>query len=343
MQDSATINEIRHLLSDDGLIHPQTAVLRSLSGGVSCDVVAVTDGDRSFVVKRALAKLKVESDWYADVGRNRYEHRFLSVAGRLVPNAVPKVLYHNDEKQYFCMELLEDGWKNWKSELLNGVCHIDTARHAGRILGLIHKGTAGNQKLAAEFATDQNFFELRLDPYLLATGKKHEALRPLFEAEADRISHTHRCLVHGDYSPKNLLASGQGIKVLDCEVAWYGDPSFDLAFLLNHFLLKFIHHAPQRLPVKGLFDAAIDAYVEASGFDGLATGSSGPDSCRNLLLMLLLARVDGKSPVEYLMKRPDKQDFIRSFVRSKLVAGFNGDTLKKTGQDWFNGVKSAFP
>ena len=54
-----------------GLTSPGEAVrLSPLSGGVSSDIVKVEAGDRIFVVKRALAKLRVADDWQAPTSRN---------------------------------------------------------------------------------------------------------------------------------------------------------------------------------------------------------------------------------------------------------------------------------
>jgi 5-methylthioribose kinase len=329
-------DELRDWLAEDGMIDPRSAVLESLGGGVSCDVFRVTDPDSGacFVAKRALAKLRVEADWFANVNRNFYEHRYLEVVGDLVPGAVPRVIHHNDERGYFCMEYLEGDWKNWKTELLGGTCEGFHAGEAGSILGRIHAATRENRVLAADFASDDNFFELRLDPYLVTTGKRHPELRDQFDKEVERIASTRQCLVHGDYSPKNILVNDRGIKVLDCEVAWFGDPSFDLAFLLNHLFLKSIYHAPGSCSMEGLFSAAIDGYF--------ATCDVGPAEARQLdtqtarlLLMLLLARVDGKSPVEYLANQSAKQDLIRDFVRRQLSANPVTLTLSVVGDAWF--------
>ena len=68
--------------------------------------------------------------------------------------------------------------------------------------------------------------------------------REVLRAEAERLVTCRSVLVHGDFSPKNLLVSGDRLVIIDCEVAWYGDPAFDLAFLLNHLCLKALYHAP---------------------------------------------------------------------------------------------------
>ena len=144
----------------------------------------------------------------------------------------------NDDKGYFCMDWLGEGWENWKAQMLQGQCHPETARQAGKLMGSIHRLSEGDGALRESFATDSNFEELRLDPYLRATAGKHPQLKDLIDAEVQRIKETRDGLVHGDFSPKNILVKGDSLMLLDCEVAWYGDTSFDLAFLLNHLMLK---------------------------------------------------------------------------------------------------------
>ncbi len=308
------------------------AVITPLTGGVSSEIVRVEDGGRSFVAKRALAKLKVQDDWRADPGRCRYEHRYMTTVAKFLPDAVPRVLRTDDDGGWFAMEWLGAGWTNWKDEMLAGHADPLTAAEAGRILGEIHRRTCGRDDLRRAFETTENFEALRLDAYLLTTGRRHPPLEAFFRAEADRIRATRECLVHGDFSPKNILRNGARLVILDCEVAWYGDPRFDLAFLLNHLHLKALHHAPHGTPFAALVAAARDGYFRARGLDNAATAAFDRE-VGHLLLLLLLARVDGKSPVEYLAAAPAKQDFVRRFVSIRLDA--KPDRLAALSASWF--------
>ena len=303
-----------------------------LTGGVSSEIVRVEDGGQVFVAKRALAKLKVRDDWRADPARIRHEHRYMTTVAGFLPDAVPRVLRTDDDGGWFAMEWLGEGWSNWKADMLAGRADPDVARRAGRILGIIHRETHGSEELRSAFDTTQNFYDLRLDAYLLTTGRRHPGLEDLFRAEADRIRSTRECLVHGDYSPKNMLVRGDRLVVLDCEVAWFGDPRFDLAFLLNHLHLKALHHAPHGEVFAPLVAAATSAYFEQRRLAPEEAAAFDRDVA-HLLLMLLLARVDGKSPVEYLADAPDKQDFVRRFVTDHLTAG-PGPSADLT-RDWF--------
>ncbi|HSI15617.1 MAG TPA: aminoglycoside phosphotransferase family protein [Chthoniobacter sp.] len=309
MNESA---EFLRLLRCDGVVCDADARLVPLVGGVSCEIYLVEDGAERFVVKRALAKLRVKADWFADVNRNRYEREFIRYVARFLPDAVPALREGGATGNYFAMEYLGGDFRNWKQLLLDGHAKVEFARRAGELLAEIHRHSAGDAEAARNFDTTPNFFQLRIEPYLLATGAKHPVLRSLFEAEAERLGSTRECLVHGDFSPKNILVTPERLVLLDCEVAWYGDPAFDLAFMLNHFFLKALLHAPRALGMRGMIDSFWSAY------QGLWPTPELDARVSRLLLMLLLARVDGKSPVEYL--DPCRQDFVRRFVLHELPA-----------------------
>lgn len=289
------------------------ARLTPLTGGVSCEIYLVEDGAERFVVKRALAKLKVKADWFADISRNRHEWEFIRYVAHFLPAAVPALRHCSATGNYFAMEYLGAEFRNWKQMLLAGEARPELAAQAGTLLAEIHRRSAGDAEARRLFDTTPNFHQLRIEPYLLATGAKYPELRPLIEAEVARLENTRECLVHGDFSPKNVLVSPERMVLLDCEVAWYGDPAFDLAFMLNHFFLKALSHAPREAGMKCMVNGFWSAYQAVRPMPELDARTGW------LLLMLLLARVDGKSPVEYLDSV--RQDFVRQFVREELHSG----------------------
>lgn len=296
-----------------GLLNDGPVDATPLTGGVSCEIFLLDDGEHRFVLKRALEKLKVKADWYADIGRNRTEQQYLRYVAGFLPDAVPRVLHSDDAKGFFCMEMVEGGFQNWKQALLAGNYQMGFAQQAGRILGAIHARSHNDVALAWKFATHANFYALRLEPYLITTAMRHPQLQKYFDAAVQRIAASRSCLIHGDFSPKNLLVSDDRFVVLDCEVAYFGDPVFDLAFLLNHFFLKALRRPADALEILALASAVWVCYRQAAGpvveadFEQRMTG---------LLPLLMLARVDGKSPVEYLCN--SQQALIRKFVTELL-------------------------
>jgi len=331
-------NESRILdqLRRDRLVSGSNVRLTPLGGGVSSDVFLVEGDAKCFVVKQALPQLKVKDHWPADTSRNRVEYEFLQYLGRILPGSAPAVYTLGDH--YFVMEYLGTGYQNWKSLLLVGDCQLQHALQAATILGTLHRVSFGDSELARRFDTTRNFHQLRTDPYLLTTGRRYPDLEVYFEQEAIRLEKTRECLVHGDYSPKNMLIGKDRMVVLDGEVAWYGDPAFDLAFLINHLCLKSLYHAPLECGIEAMIEAMMKAYYGERKMELVGLRDLDSRTAR-LLLMLLLARIDGKSPVEYLPSAT-KCDFVRNFVISRLSG--NDLTFNRVVAEWFASLQAQF-
>ena len=276
-----------------------------LSGGVSSDIwrVVLPDG-RDVCVKRALAKLKVAADWRAPVVRNRYEARWLARARQAAPDAVPELLGQHEATGTLAMQWLPpEDYPVWKARLRDGEADAGFAAEVGRRLSRIQSRMAERPELASDFPTDSLFYAIRLEPYLVATAAAHPDLAPQLKALVARTAATKRTLVHGDVSPKNILVGPEGPVFLDAECAWWGDPAFDLAFCLNHLLLKCLWNPAAAQGFLTCFDALAAAYLVGVGWEAPAVVESRAAS---LLPGLFLARVDGKSPVEYLTEEKDK-------------------------------------
>lgn len=275
-----------------------TGVWTPLTGGVSSDIWRLDADGRSVCVKRALAQLKVAADWRVPVARNLYEWRWIETVWRAVPGATPEPLAMDAARGAFAMAFLPAAdFPLWKKQLLDGDVRVATARDVGILLGRIHALSAADPALATRFPTDDLFHALRLEPYLLATAARHPNLAPRLEALVQRTAQTKRALVHGDVSPKNILVGAMGPVLLDAECAWWGDPAFDLAFCLNHLLLKRIVAPQATEELRASFTAMAGAYLAQVDWEPRAEIEG---RVATLLPALLLARVDGKSPVEYL-------------------------------------------
>lgn len=274
----------------------------SLTGGVSSDIVLVESSKGPIVVKTALEKLRVKDDWFADISRNRVEQAFFEYAEPIIPESVPRILGGGDG--WFAMEYLGD-MPNWKTSLLTGDADIGTAKLAGEVLGRLHAASWLDDTARTRFDTLPNFHALRIEPYLLTTASRVPEVADILRAEAARLAEAKLALVHGDYSPKNLLTGPQRLIVLDAECAWFGDPAFDTAFLLTHLHLKALLH-PHVIQLVPAFWSAYSA----------ACGRDLEQRTVKLLLCLLLARVHGKSPVEYLSEA--QRAFITRFVLTHL-------------------------
>ncbi len=290
----------------------------ALTGGVSSDIwrVPVADG-QSICVKRALSRLRVAADWQVPTDRNRYEAQWYGAVAEIVPGLAPQVIADDPKAGLFAMEYLPpERFALWKAELLAGriaPAPFETTAHG---IGRIHAATAGRADLRAAFASDRNFEALRLAPYLRATAERHPDLSSQLGAIADRTAATKLALVHGDLSPKNILIGPDGAPVLlDAECAWFGDPAFDPAFCLNHILLKALHmpaNAPVLLDGFRRFWSTYEAHVDWEPRAAIRMRTA------TLLPGLLLARIDGKSPVEYITEARER-DKVRDLARAALA------------------------
>jgi Ser/Thr protein kinase RdoA (MazF antagonist) len=196
----------------------------------------------------------------------------------------------------------------WKVQLRDGRVDLGFAAQVGRTIGRIHAATMHDARLAEAFANDATFHAIRLEPYLEATARRHPDLSEALMGLSRATLACHRALVHGDVSPKNILAGPEGPVLLDAECAWYGDPAFDLAFCLNHLLLKCLWNRGATPRFLAAFDALCAACLEVLP---PAHGDEIEARAARLLPALLLARVDGKSPVEYITADADR-DLVRA-------------------------------
>lgn len=307
--------ELQNFLVSSGLSSPGVVGhWIPLTGGVSSDIWKVELPDCTLCIKRALPKLKVADDWEAPVSRNAFEWEWLKFAAKQVPAAVPTPIAHDVEAGLFAMEFLPVAEHPvWKQQLLDGLVEPSIALALGKVLAKLHLASSNSAVLAKAFATDESFFALRLEPYLLATAKRHPGLAPRLKELVEITAAQHDALVHGDISPKNILVGPNGPVILDAECAWYGDPAFDIAFFLNHMLLKCLVNPHLKTRYLDCYGRFFDGYFCNDGMEAIEQRAAA------LLPALLLARVDGKSPVEYLVSERLKQ-LIRDFSPPLILA-----------------------
>ena len=290
--------------------------LTPLTGGVSSLIVRADTARGPICIKQALPRLKVAAVWEAPVERNRAEVAWMRIASGIVPGCVPAILGEDAQDNAFAMAwLAPESYPVWKAQLRDGIALPATAHAVGRNLGAIHAATAGDAALARSFAHDAGFHAIRLEPYFVEAARKHPVCAAALHDLVATTAGTRLALVHGDISPKNILAGAAGPVFLDAECAWYGDPAFDLAFCLNHLLLKSVWRPADRRGFDACFDALSAAYLAGVDWEAPARLEARAAA---LLAGLLLARIDGKSPVEYITAEADRER-VRRFAIPLLL------------------------
>ena len=313
MSESGHLARARAFVRDAGFGDPPASSWVPLAGGVSSDLWRVDLGDRVICVKGALEKLRVADDWHAPLSRNAVEFAWLAFAARACPGTVPRVFAHNAEAGFFAMEYLDPATHPvWKAQLLAGPVQRETAARVGDVLGRLHQASTREPDARRVFATDENFEHLRLRPYFAVAAERNATVAPVLRQLAARTRDTRRAVIHGDVSPKNILVGPAGPVLLDAECAWFGDPAFDVAFCLSHLILKTVVRPDRSAALLDSGRALLSAYL-----GHVAWEEPGDLASRVVTLVpaLLLARIDGSSPVEYITAPP-----LRAAVR-RTAAG----------------------
>lgn len=296
-------------LAGRGLAREQDEVeVRELGGGVSNIVLLVTwpgEPSRRWVVKQSLGKLRVKDDWRSERGRNYREAESIQALRPVLGEAaLPEVVHIDRENFLFVMTAAPAGSVAWKESLLAGQVDLAVARQAGSLLARMMNAGSVDPDLQKPFEDRTVFDQLRVDPYYRTTAARHPDVRAQIVQLMANSWNIQAALVHGDYSPKNMLVRDGNIFLIDFEVIHWGDPAFDAAFFLNHLFLKAFHRPAF---ARRYFDA-VREFWKALGAEMSGGASRGFEflTLRHLGA-LMLARIDGKSPVEYIRDEETRQ------------------------------------
>jgi 5-methylthioribose kinase len=296
-------------LRADGIIDPGVpATAKVLEGGVSSVVLQVEAGSTRVIVKQPRWRLLVEREWMADPARAGIEASALDYVSTILPNAAPRLVSFDPQRMAVVMSAARNS-ANWKEQLLAGVMDASTAEAVGRTLGRLHAASAADPSCRYRFDNLTIFRQLRLDPYYAAILEAHPRLDELVRTMLSRMLETRTALVHGDFTPKNILVGADGVWVLDWEIAHFGDPVFDLASVLAHLWIKTVHMSERATPLQYAIGRLLAGYAESVTLED-------PRYLTEQTACFMLARVDGKSPAEYL--RPHGRDRVRQLALAAL-------------------------
>jgi aminoglycoside phosphotransferase (APT) family kinase protein len=275
--------------------------IRTLAGGVSNKTVYVRrQSGEAWVLKQALPKLRVPVDWFCPPERILREAAGIRALGQIAPQGtIPRLIFEDAEQYLIIMEAAPEPHENWKTMLLAGRLDTSLVEQFAALLAIIHCGPC------PPGFEDRSFFEaLRLEPYYFYTANQVPQSSEFLSALIDDTRATRRALVHGDYSPKNVLVHKGRLLLLDHEVIHFGDPAFDVGFSLAHLLSK-AHHLTA---MRNEFVAAAQIYWDH--YRG--TYDAAERRCVHHTLGCLLARVAGRSQLEYLT--PQEKSAQRSII-----------------------------
>jgi 5-methylthioribose kinase len=312
-----TTDNAAEYLRQAGLIAgPAQAV--ALGWGVSNVVLRITpDSGPPVVLKQSRELLRTRAEWRSRLDRIWREADVLRLLQQLVPGVAPRILHEDRPNYLIVMEAIDPDHIVWKEALLNEQVDLSLAETLGHLLARIHTVTWHNQEVEELLGDLRAFDELRLDPYYRYVAAVHPELAPALDELVEASLTRRHALVLADFSPKNILLVPDGLRLVDFETGHYGDPPFDLGFFLTHLALKGVRAAPGD---ERCFDFAERFWIAYSTAVAplLATVPDYEALCVRHWAACLIARIDGKSPVDYLDER--QQQIVRSFVLESVLA-----------------------
>ncbi|WP_298866241.1 phosphotransferase [uncultured Gimesia sp.] len=320
-------NVIGYLKEKQHLNSVETASADALAWGVSNIVIRIhREFEADFVIKQSRKQLRTQAEWFSHLDRIWREWEVMQELEHLLPEGVvPRVLFEERENYLFAMEAIDEHHQVWKAVLLDGKFDPQIARELGDYLSAIHRKSFLNEQYEARWGDWEIFDQLRIDPFYRFIVKAHPEIKTWVDDLINDMSAHRLCLVLADFSPKNILITDQGIHLVDFETAHFGDPAFDLGFFLSHLLLKAICFQQEGVACIELAECFWDQYINHGST--LPTGDHSRVSemeeqelgLRTIkhLAACMLARVDGKSTVDYLTESI-LLDQVRSFALSLI-------------------------
>ncbi len=288
-----------------------------LRGGVSNKAILYSGKAGNWVIKQGLSKLRVKADWFSSPARLKIEAKAIQWLGAFLPeHAVPDLIFFDEEHYILAMEAVPMPHENFKTILLSGALDTDYVCQMAYLLAAIHNKGVDNDEAKSLFI-DRSFFKnLRIEPYYEYTASQIPESKAFFNDLIQDSMKIKKTVVHGDYSPKNILVRKEKLVLLDHEVMHWGDPTFDVGFALCHFLSKANYFGDKKY-----INAALKFWNEYNkhythqdeAFENRATRQ---------LMGCLLARVKGRSPLEYLSeeKGRDQVNIVIESIRNKVFS-----------------------
>lgn len=327
---------------------------QTLAWGVSNVVIRVESPRGPFVVKQSRAQLRTKIDWFSRLDRIWREVDVLKTLLACAPrDSVPDFYWEDRDNYLYIMEAVDAGHRVWKADLLEGRVDSAVAVTLGKWLAQVHRETTDRADLREQLGDREVFDELRLDPFYRYVATHEASVQSELQSLiADSLARQD-CLVLADFSPKNILLTDERAIVVDFETGHYGDPGFDLGFFLSHVLLKTARNrrvietdaiAAQRGPryreflalARDFWSIYIATLQHAPAPNWASSSEHVPafeEQCVRHLAACMLARIDGKSRVDYLHETdiPIVREFCHSLLHDRvpqMIAAF--ERLERT-------------
>ena len=277
--------------------------ITALRKGASSEIYRVKLAWGTICIKRSLPRPSSSGDTALPVQRSNFEGKWLRIARDVLGESVPAVL--GEQHGMFAMEYLDPArHTSWATQLHSGDINPSTAAEIGRMIGRVHAATANNFAVAQRFSTDRIFHAARIEPLLLTTAAIEPEAGSRLKQLALNTERTKLALIHGDFSPDNMLIGPKGPVLLDAECAWYGDPAFDLALFLSYLLVACVLQPQWCNHYLTCYTACSAAYAQRVTWE---RPEHTDERAALLVPALVLARAGGHVPSDSLQPARDRE------------------------------------
>jgi 5-methylthioribose kinase len=319
--DSNEAMYVLSLLAETGIEPHINGKVRRILGGISSDVwlldCSLGNSVKRYVVKQPLATLRVKKDWQAPLQRARYEYLWLKMAAQVSALSVPRICYFDEKKPLLVTQYIDILEADvWQRQLFAGNYDISFTHTLGAEIAHFHRHTAFDESYAEQFDSSKILRATRIEPYIFSLIDIYPELHGRLTDIGESVLANRIAVIHGDLSPKNILCRDSSPIFLDAECACYADPAFDVAFCLNHLLIKFYRLGNAKFIL--LARALATAYLREVSWEDR---NKLERRIARLIPVMMLARIDGKSTLNYL------NDFHKQKIREKALSLLAKDLL----------------
>lgn len=317
------MSTIAHEILEASGIDSSEAVFTRITGGVSSSTHAAHLPGRGVIIKQALAQLDVAQEWTANPNRVVAEAEGLAWFNRITPDHVPAPIAVVERLHSLVLPMAPQPSPDLRSVVLENPQDFkpEWPKILGKLLALWHAADH-RPALGSSLDDTSRLLDLRVNPFYLDMAHTWPEHASAIEALAEELLSVRTAVVHGDFTPKNVLCLPEGnLWVVDTEVCHIGNPVIDTASMVAHLVLKALHYRNDSATAHALTCARAD-------FLGELSASSTPPRLDAHVGVFLAVRVAGRAPVSYL------NEPTRHIVSTMARALVEGAPLEEECQRW---------
>lgn len=227
---------LEHNLTED----VQKCEVEELSGGIINRIFRAKTEKGVFVLKQFLDKAKIDKNIRLSPKRFFYEKYAINYLDRILDKKItPPIVFFDDKNKIICMKDL--GVNNRLDNLmLSNRLKPDVFSKIGKVLAEIHNKSFFNDSLSLLFDNEE-FQELKFD-YRYYRTMKYSSLIYARDELIQNCRKNKITFIHNDLKINNFFVlDNNKFCLIDYEGSYYGDPAFEVGYLLGHLFVYYFN------------------------------------------------------------------------------------------------------